>query len=77
MSNRLNQDREEKLNPKRMQYAKDQLIRRNVPIVGYDKYSIQFQYKGELCRVYPYTGWHTGKTIKDGRGIENLLKQLK
>lgn len=76
MSTRLNQEREAELNPKRMQYAKDQLILRNIPIVSTDKYSIQFKFKGEICRFYPYTGWFTGKTIKDGRGVRNLLKQL-
>lgn len=77
MSNRLDQNREKELNPKRMQYAKDQLILRNIPIISIDEYSIQFQYNGEICRFYPYTGWFTGKSIKDGRGIRNLLKQLK
>lgn len=38
---------------------------------------IQFIYKGELVRFFPYTGWATGKTIKDGRGINSLLKQIK
>ena len=33
--------------------------------------------KGERVMVYPYTGWFTGKTVKDGRGINNLLKQIK
>ena len=36
-----------------------------------------FQHKGHTIRFYPYTGWFTGKGIKDGRGLENLLKQLK
>ena len=38
---------------------------------------IQFIYKGGLVRFFPHTGWATGKTIKDGRGINNLLKQIK
>lgn len=37
----------------------------------------EFTFKGERVWLYPYTGWHTGKTIKDGRGISNLLKQIK
>lgn len=32
---------------------------------------------GHAVMHYPFTGWHTGKSIKDGRGIQNLLKQLK
>lgn len=42
-----------------------------------DSKCLIFQYKGETVRFYPYTGWHTGKTIKDGRGLKNLLKQIK
>jgi len=77
MSNRLDKTREEKLNPKRMQYAKYQFMARNIPIIDFDKYSIWIQYKCEKIRLYVYSGWFTGKGIKDGRGIENLLKQLK
>ena len=38
---------------------------------------VQFIYKGGLVRFFPYTGWATGKTIKDCRGINSLLKQIK
>jgi len=26
--------------------------------------------------VWPYTGWFSGKGVKDGRGIKKLLKQI-
>ena len=39
--------------------------------------SLEFQYKGNTVRIFPYKGWFTGKGIKDGRGIANLLKQIK
>jgi hypothetical protein len=38
---------------------------------------VQFTYKGGLVRFFPHTGWATGKTIKDGRGINKLIKQIK
>ncbi len=38
---------------------------------------IEFDFNGSKIKFYPYSGWATGKTIKDGRGLENLLKQLK
>lgn len=38
---------------------------------------IEFEYKGHIVKYFPYSGWATGKTIKDGRGLDNLLKQLK
>ncbi len=37
---------------------------------------LQFEYKGSIVRFFPYTGWFSGKTIKDGRGLNNLLKHL-
>ena len=37
---------------------------------------IQIIYNGELVSFWPYTGWHSGKSIEAGRGIENLLKQI-
>ncbi len=49
--------------------------------IGYDVSQIndgelKFEYKGSVVTFFPYTGWHTGKTIKDGRGIDKLLKQI-
>ena len=38
--------------------------------------SIWFSFKGSIVKFWPYTGWASGKTIKDGRGLKNLLKQL-
>lgn len=35
-----------------------------------------FEHNGNKIKLYPYTGWFTGKGIKDGRGMKNLLKQL-
>lgn len=37
---------------------------------------LQFEYKGSMVRFYPYKGWFTGITVKDGRGLRNLLKQI-
>ena len=42
-----------------------------------DDMMLQFQFKGSYIRFYPYSGWATGKTIRDGRGIKNLIKQIK
>lgn len=38
---------------------------------------LSFEYKGATVKFFPFTGWHTGKTIKDGRGLNRLLKQIK
>lgn len=64
--------------PKRIKYAIDKIQKLGYEIhYKEDQKAIEFIYRGELVRFYPYTGWHTGKAIKDGRGINNLLRQLK
>ena len=76
MSNRLDKDREAELQPERMAYAKQQLEATGVTIDYIDATTIIFTYKGHKVTLYPYSGWHTGKSIVDGRGIGKLLKQL-
>lgn len=73
---RLNTERQQKLQLPRMEYAIDQLTGRDFEITHRDDVEIQFEYKGATIKYFPYSGWATGRTIKDGRGLENLLKQL-
>jgi hypothetical protein len=63
--------------PKRIDYAVKQLQKAGKEIHFQDHNTVQFWHNDNLITLYPYTGWHTGKGIKDGRGIANLLKQLK
>lgn len=77
MSNRLDKQRESKLQPVRYEIAVDKLT-----ALGYEVYKVSttyltFWHKGHPITFYPYSGWFTGKLITDGRGLENLLKQLK
>jgi hypothetical protein len=74
---RLDQERQKKLEPLRLAYAKEQLEKLGLKILFECDTRIDFEFKGEKIQFYPYSGWHTGKTIKDGRGIDKLLKQLK
>ena len=74
---RLNIERQNELEPTRMDYAKNSLIMMGFHICYQDKTRIEFVYDGELVKFYPYSGWHTGKTIKDGRGLKSLLNQIK
>lgn len=76
MSNRLNQERQQHLEPRRMQYAIDQLSEHDVHIIHMGEKSLKFLFKGHPVTFYPYSGWFTGKTVQDGRGIDNLLKQI-
>lgn len=77
MSGRLNQQRQNNLEPKRMEYAIEKLIEMGYSPIKQDGKKLSFTFKGEVVTLFPYSGWHTGKTIKDGRGIEKLLNQLK
>jgi hypothetical protein len=77
MSNRLDQEREEKLQPMRMEYAIQKLTGLGFEVDKLSETAIAFEHKGAMVTFYPYSGWATGKSIKDGRGIDNLLKQLK
>lgn len=76
MSNRLNQEREAKLQPKRIDVAKAAIEKLGYDIINEDSTSIEFFFNGELVKFFPYSGWHTGKSIKDGRGLNKLLRQL-
>lgn len=77
MSNRLNQEREEHLQPKRVEAAVEVLTDLGYNVVVIDGKELQFEYKGNMVKFWPYSGWHSGKGIKDGRGLIKLLNQLK
>lgn len=68
------QDREE---PKRIEFAVKKIEALGHKITHRDDKKIQFEHRGNVVTLYPYSGWHTGKTITDGRGLENLLKQIR
>lgn len=72
---RLDIKRQQVLEPKRMSVAKNALKKRGIVFVENGK-CLKFVHQGKEVKFYPYSGWHTGKTIKDGRGLCNLLKQL-
>lgn len=77
MSNRLDQNREKELQPKRIAFAVKKLNELGFISMEVDNTKIKFWHKGEPVTFFPYSGWHTGKSIKDGRGLDNLLNQLK
>ena len=75
MSNRLNQDRENKLQPLRMDKAVSELEKRGFTVT-HNETRIDFMYDGHKVLFFPYSGWASGSSIKDGRGLKNLLRQL-
>lgn len=72
---RLNIERQQQLEPKRMKFAVEQLTKMGYTVT-HNNTTLEFIFKGETVRFYPYSGWHAGKTIKDGRGWDNLKPQL-
>lgn len=73
---RLNIERQKELEPKRMDAAILALDKLGITPILTTSTRIEFEYKGSSVFYYPYSGWHTGKTIKNGRGLQNLLKQI-
>ena len=74
---RLNLEREQKLQPERMKFAQKALAHMGYSVTQVSENELQFIHQGETIKVFPYSGWFTGKSIKDGRGIAKLLTQLK
>lgn len=61
----------------RIRYARKALESLGYKVKQPDSACLTFEHRGHTIRFYPYTGWFTGKGIKDGRGLEKLLRQLK
>lgn len=75
---RLNTERQNKLEPKRMAYAHEHLTTlTEVDIIETTDKRIVFKFKGEKVTLYPYSGYFNGKSVRAGRGIDYLLDQLK
>ena len=74
---RLDIERQHKLEPKRMDYAQEQIEKLGYKVTRISDNLLRFEFKGSTINFFPYSGWATGATIKDGRGLKNLLKQLK
>lgn len=71
-----NEKRKDK-EPGRWKYATSVLKERGYnPIPDENNKCIRFSFKGNTITVWPYTGWFSGKGVKDGRGINKLLKQI-
>jgi hypothetical protein len=76
MSARLDKEKEKILSPKRMLYAKEKILQSGFPITFESETELRFLFNNHEIKLFPYSGWHTGKSIIDGRGIEKLLSQL-
>ncbi len=79
MSNRLDQEREARLQPQRMKSCQETLEKEwGLTIVGGDGHSrLDVQGRGLKFSLWPYSGWWSGKRIGSGRGFKKLEKELK
>ncbi len=74
---RLDKERQERLEPVRMQKAIDEIKSLGLDVTKLSDVEIQINTETGSIRYFPYSGWATGKCIEDGRGLKNLLSQLK
>ena len=70
-------ERQNELEPKRIEFAKQEIEKLGCEILFENTNQIGFEYEGEIVVLFPYSGWHTGPTIKDGRGLQKLLNKIK
>lgn len=68
--------RRDRLEHRRIDAAVEAITKLGYSIDYRDNTTIRFQHRGETVTYFPYTGWATGKTITDGRGLLTLLHQL-
>lgn len=59
-----------------MKHARNMIECYGYKIVSDNSTTLEFMYKKNKIVLYPYSGWHSGKGIKAGRGLDNLLKQI-
>lgn len=71
-----NRERQQELQPGRVDYARTRLEALGYPVTEVNATTLQFTFRGSPVTLYPYSGWFTGRTVTDGRGIKNLLKQI-
>ena len=74
-------ERQKRLEPIRMQKAIESIEALGYEVKQIGESQIQFKYpndfSGKIVRYYPYSGWARGANIKDGRGLNELLRQIK
>jgi len=73
---RLNKERQKSLEPVRIDLAKQKIEAKGYNVVQMGKTELRFMYKQQIIRYFPYSGWASGGSIKDGRGLNHLLKQI-
>jgi len=66
-----------KIQAERLQFASMRLEEAGIDILSSSsEYQLQFMHLGHKVYFFPHSGWHSGSKIIDGRGLENLIKQI-
>jgi len=74
---RLDIERQNTLEPKRMAYAKKEIEKKGYTVTEVSETQLVFEHTmGHTVNFFPYSGWASGSTIKDGRGLKKLLRQI-
>lgn len=73
---RLDIERQKELEPKRMANAEKKIKAKGYNVSIDSDTQLSFVHKGYIVKFFPYSGWATGRSIKDGRGLRNLLRQI-
>lgn len=66
-----------KLRDIKMDEAIDKLYEHDIDFIVEDASTIRINHNHSTIIYYPKSEWFTGKSVEDGRGIENLIKQIK
>jgi len=74
---RLDIERQNTLQPKRMDIAIQQITKLGYDVIKENETKLTFEFNGCTVYFFHYRGWHSGQSIKDGRGLQKLLMQIK
>ncbi len=64
------------MEPKRIEYARCGIERLGYDVICNEK-ELTFTFNGSVVHFWPYSGYFNGKSVISGRGLNNLLKQIK
>ncbi len=62
---------------RRKEFAMIHLDKAGIELTYESDSEINFIHNGHTVKFFPLTGWFTGKSVKDGRGLKNLLKEIR
>ena len=68
--------RREHVFPGRADYTKRRLREIGITRIIEEGYVLIIEHRGRKIRYSPFTGGYTGKGVKSGKGLENLIREL-